>query len=249
MPMSQNWYSEYKKAPAARIRLFCFHHSGGGASMYFPWVAHLSPYIEMVAIQLPGRENRFSEALNNNLQDIVAELSKNFAIYKDKPFFVFGHSLGALVSFELVKAIYKSYSLFPCHMIVSGSKAPHLPFRMTHLSQLDDNSLKEELKVYGGIDDDIFTNNEIFELFAPIIRSDFSIYEHYKYLETKPFPHDILALSGTEDQTVTVQEILSWEKYTEGNFEHIPFLGKHFFIKDHQKKIIEIINRIGTQYI
>jgi len=87
MAGDQNWYLEYKKAPAARIRLFCFHHSGGGASGYYPWLNHLSPHIEMVAVQLPGRENRFTEPLNNNIKDIVSELSKGFAIYKDKPLF------------------------------------------------------------------------------------------------------------------------------------------------------------------
>lgn len=248
MTNDQNWYLEYKKSPAARVRLFCFHHSGGGASGYYPWAAHLSPYIEMIAIQLPGRENRFTEPLNNNLKYIISELSKNFSIYKDKPFFVFGHSLGALMSFEFVKSIQQLYSVFPRHMIISGTKAPHLPFRMKHLSQLDDNILKEELKIYNGIDEHILNNNELMNLFLPIIKSDFSICENYNFSASKPFPYDILALSGTEDQTVSQKEILAWGKYTEGKFKHISFPGKHFFIKDHQKKILEIINKIGYRH-
>ena len=87
---NQNWYLVYKKNPNASIRLFCFHHSGGSASAYYPWIDHLSPKIEMIAIQLPGRENRFTEPLSNNLKDIVSKLSGEFSIYKDKPFFVFG---------------------------------------------------------------------------------------------------------------------------------------------------------------
>lgn len=248
MTSAQNWYVEYKKIPAARIRLFCFHHSGGGASAYYPWVAQLSPHIEMIAIQLPGRETRFAETPNNNLKDIVAELSENFTLYKDKPFFVFGHSLGALISFEFVKSIQQLYSVFPRHLIISGTKAPHLPFRMKHLNRLDDKTLKEELKVYNGIDEYILNNNEFLDLFLPIIRSDFSIYENYNFLASKPFPYDILALSGIEDQTVTLEEILAWGQYTKGKFEHISFPGKHFFIKDHQKKILEIINKIGDRY-
>ncbi|MBW8308814.1 MAG: hypothetical protein K0M45_04135 [Candidatus Paracaedibacteraceae bacterium] len=98
-------YLEYKKNPNAALRLFCFHHSAGGASAYYPWAESLSPNIEMVAIQFPGRENRFIEPLNNDLKNIVAELSKRFELYKDNPFFVFGHSLGALVSFEFIKSV------------------------------------------------------------------------------------------------------------------------------------------------
>lgn len=133
-------------------------------------------------------------------------------------------------------------------MIISGTKAPHLPFRMKHLSGLEDKALKEELKIYSGIDESILNNNELLDLFLPIIKNDFSIYENYVFSPSKPFPYDILALSGTEDQTVTLEEIVAWEKYTEGKFEYIAFPGKHFFIKDNQKEILEIINRIGNRY-
>lgn len=248
MTNEQNWYIEYKKNPQAAIRLFCFHHSGGGASAFYPWIEHLSPHIEMIAIQLPGRENRFTEPMNNNLKDIVAKLSEGFRLYKDKPFFVFGHSLGALISFEFIKSIYRLYALYPCHIVVSATKAPHLPFRMKHLSQLDDKILKEELKAYNGIDKRILNNNELLDLFLPIIRSDFSIYEGYSFLESEPIPCDILALSGTQDQTVTHEEILGWSTYTSGKFERLSFPGEHFFIKDNQKSILEIINQIGSRH-
>lgn len=248
MANNHNWYLEYKKNPSACIRLFCFHHSGGGASAYYPWVEHLSPKIEMIGIQLPGRENRFIEPLNCDLKDIVAKLSDGFSLYKDKPFFVFGHSLGALISFEFIKSIRQLYALSPLHIIISAAKAPHLPFRMKPLSQLDDKALKEELRVYDGIDGRILSNDEILDIFFPIIRSDFSISEQYKSFQSKPIPCDILALSGNQDQTVTPEEILAWSRYTIGNFEHLSFDGGHFFIKDHKKKILEIINQIGTKY-
>lgn len=248
MTNNRNWYLEYKKNSDAAIRLFCFHHSGGGASSYYPWAEHLSPKIEMIAVQLPGRENRFSEPLTNNLNDIVTKLSEGFAVYKDKPFFVFGHSLGALISFEFVKSIHKLYSLYPRHIIISATKAPHLPFRMKNLSKLDDKTIKEKLRVYNGIDERILNNDELLELFLPIIKSDFSIYENYNFLESKPIPCNILALSGEQDQTVSQEEILAWAKYAERKFEHISFPGKHFFIKDHQNKILEIINQIGGSH-
>jgi medium-chain acyl-[acyl-carrier-protein] hydrolase len=245
---NRSWYLEYKKNPDATIRLFCFHHSGGGASAYYPWIDYLSPKIELITIQPPGRENRFTEPLNNNIKDIVAKLSEGFDIYKNKPFFVFGHSLGALISFEFIKSIHQLYSLYPRHMIISATKAPHLPFRMKHLSQLDDKSLKEELKIYNGIDERILNNDELLDLILPIVKSDFSIYENYNFLDSKPIPCDILALLGDQDQTVTQEEILAWSAYTAGKFEHISFPGKHFFLKDHQKELLEIINMIGDRH-
>lgn len=237
-----------KKKPNATIRLFCFHHSGGGASAYYPWLEFLSPSIELIAIQLPGRENRFNEPLNNNLKNIIDQLSDGFRIYKDKPFFVFGHSLGGLLSFEFIKSIQELYSICPRHIIVSATKAPHLPFRMKHLSKLSDGALKEELKVYDGLDERILHHDELLKLFLPIIRSDFSIYENHNYSNSKPFPCDILALFGKHDHTVTQEEILAWAAYTTGKFEHLSFPGGHFFIKNHQKRILQIINTITTKY-
>lgn len=249
MENDQDWYLEHKKNPAATVRLFCFHHSGGGASTYYSWREYLSPHIEMVAIQLPGRENRFTEPLNNNVKDIAAQLSKKFVLYKDKPFFVFGHSLGALIAFEFIKAVNQLYSLYPYHTIVSAAKAPHLPFRRKKLSQLDNIALKDELKIYNGIDERILNNDELLDLFLPIIKNDFSIYENYNFLESEKIPCDILALSGDQDQTVTQEEIFAWSKHTTGNFEHRSFSGKHFFIKDHKEKLLEIINQIGERNV
>lgn len=243
------WYLEYKKNPKAAIRLFCFHHSGGGASAYYPWVESLSPYIEMIPIQLPGRENRFAEPLTNNLEDIVNALTEGFYLYKEKPFFVFGHSLGGLITFEFIKSIHQRYSLYPRHIIISATKAPHMPFRMKALSPLGNKALKEELKVYNGIDESILNNDELLDLFLPIIRNDFSISERYRSVDVVSLPCNILHLSGNQDVSVNQEEIQAWRAYTTGNFEHISFPGGHFFIKDHQKDIIKLINQIAEQYI
>ncbi|MBS0271692.1 MAG: thioesterase [Proteobacteria bacterium] len=248
MANDQNWYLEYKKNSNAALRLFCFHHSGGGASTYHPWIEYLSPHIEMIAIQLPGRENRFTEPLNSDLNYIITQLSKNFDHYKNKPFIVFGHSLGGLLSYEFIKAIYQAYSLYPCHIVVSAAKAPHMPYRRKILSQLDDKLLKEELKAYNGIDESIQNEPELLDLFLPIIRSDFSIIENYSFRGSASFPCDILAFSGIEDHAVNEEEILGWSVYTTGKFKHMPFSGRHFFIKDHQKEIIKIINQIAERY-
>ncbi|OJX14241.1 MAG: hypothetical protein BGO77_02145 [Caedibacter sp. 37-49] len=247
--MTRNpWYLEYKKNPKAAIRLFCFHHSGGGASAYYPWVESLSPYIEMISIQLPGREDRFTEPLMSSLKDIIDALTEGFYLYTEKPFFVFGHSLGGFIAFELVKSIYQRYSLYPQHIIISATKAPHMPFRMKTLSSLENKTLKEELKIYNGIDEGILNNDELLDLFLPIIRNDFSISERYHSADVASLPCDILHLSGDLDVSVNEEEIQAWKAYTTGKFEHISFLGGHFFLKDHQKDIIKLINQIAEQY-
>lgn len=245
----QNWYLENKKKPKAKIRLFCFHHSGGGASAYFPWNTYFSSDIEMICIQLPGREDRYDEPLVNDLSYILHALSTGFRPYQNKPFIFFGHSLGAFLAFESLKAIHKLYSLYPCHVILSSTKAPHLPLRTERLSKLNDLELKEALRAYNGIDETILENNDLLEIFLPIVRNDFSVYENYSYSESPPLPCDILALSGTQDPTVTQEEIMAWSSYTTGKFEHLAFPGGHFFIKLYQNEIIKIINQIARKYM
>lgn len=242
------WYLEYKKNPKAVVRLFCFHHSGGAASAYFPWLEELSSHIEMVAIQLPGRENRFQEPLTNNLKFITTSLRQGFEPYKDKPFFTFGHSLGGLISFEFIKSIYKYYSLYPRHMMISATKAPHLPFRMKPLSSLECATLKKELQAYNGINESILKNDEVLELFLPIIRSDFSISETYHLDDPAQLPCDILAFSGQDDHTVNAEEIRGWSSYTTEKFDHISFPGGHFFIKNNVKNIVKHINQLAEKY-
>lgn len=249
MEKNHKWYLKYRPNSQASIRLFCFHHSGGGASTYYRWLDHISDKIELIGIQLPGRENRFTEPLENNIRDIIVKLGENFFPYREKPFFVFGHSLGALIGFEFVQFISQFYSISPCCIIVSAAKAPHLPYRRKALSQLDNATLKEELKAYNGIDMNILDNDELLSLFLPIIKSDFSILEKYQYSYSKPLPCDILALSGAEDLTVNEKEILAWSAHTTGNFKHLSFSGKHFFLRNHKKKIVEMINKIGDSHI
>lgn len=247
--MQENkWLITFKKNPQAKTRLFAFHHSGGGASTYFPWIKDLSPAVELIAIQLPGREGRFHEPLSNRIEDIVRNVSNEFAFYTDKPFFIFGHSLGALLSFEFAKFIRKTRSISPYYIIVSANKAPHIPLRRKSFSQLDIPSLKAELALYGGINKEILDNEEFFNIFYPILMNDFSIFENYSYKNSQPFLCDMLALSGTQDQSVQKKEILAWARHIKGHFKHISFPGDHFFLKSNQIKILKIINHIGENY-
>lgn len=247
--LKSKWFLTFKKNPEAKIRIFCFHHSGGGASTYFPWVKQLSSLIELVAIQLPGREDRFSEPFINDIEELIHNLTTGFFQYTDMPFFVFGHSFGALLSFEFAKSVQKAYSLSPHHIIVSATKAPHLPLRRKDLSQLDPISLKAKLILYNGIDMEVINNEELFNLFSPVLRNDFAVYEQYSYSDSPPLSYDMLALSGTFDESVREEEVIAWSRHTQGQFKHISFSGGHFFVRQYQKEILRIINQIGENYI
>jgi len=245
MKDNTKWFRTFKPNPNAQIRLVCFHHSGGSASAYFRWLQYISSNIELIACQFPGREDRFTEPLINRFEEVISKLSEEFDLYKDKPFFVFGHSLGALVGFEFINAIKINYSIHPSYFIVSAARAPHLTYKRLSLSQLDDVALIERLKKYNGINQDILCNSDLSNLFLPIIRSDFQLLESYNYHPSEPLQCDILALFGVDDQTVNPEDIHAWSIYTKGKFDHLSFPGEHFFLKDHEKTILQILNKIG----
>ncbi len=244
---SNPWFVNFKKRPLKKFHLFYFHHSGGGASMFHPWVEHLSPSIELIAIQLPGRETRFTEKLTDSLIEILDNLTEGFTSFLETPFIVFGHSLGGILAYEFAREIYEKYALLPKHLIVSAMRAPHLP-RKSYLHMLNDRELAEKLKLFDGIDDKILQNEELLELFLPIIRSDLSISETYHSSTVKQMPCNITLLSGREDKTLSEQDIKEWKKYTKAEFKSLSFVGGHFFIKNNQNAIINYINDIAATH-
>ena len=133
------WIESLKLNPQCNVRLICCHHSGGGASLFYPWVKYLSDIVEVAAIQLPGRETRFNEPLLNNLEDVIDGLTKEFRGILDKPYILFGHSLGGLICFELTRHLQNLSLRLPEHLIVSGCKAPHLPMRKKPIHGLPDD--------------------------------------------------------------------------------------------------------------
>lgn len=243
---NNDWFIKFNSNFNSTIRLFCFSYAGGGASTFYTWQKHLEKNIELIAIQYPGRESRFSEPLVSDLTIITRELAKGFMSYLDKPYLIFGHSLGALIGFEFIRLIRQLQFTQPKHFIVSGAKAPQMPLRRKHLSQLEDAAFKEELVKYNGVPEHILNNDELINLFMPILRNDFKITEDYVYKNLAPLSCSITALSGLNDATVIKEEVLGWEKQTTKNFQHISYVGDHFFIRNHQIEIIEMIHKIAA---
>jgi medium-chain acyl-[acyl-carrier-protein] hydrolase len=137
------------------------------------------------------------------------------------------------------------YSLIPHHLIISAARAPHLAYKRTSLSQLDDDLLLEKLKSYDGIKQDTLSNTDLVTLSLPIIRSDLRLLENYHYHKSEPFSCNFIAFSGADDQTVSQEDISAWSTYTRGEFHHLSFAGKHFFLNNNKKIILHILNKVG----
>jgi medium-chain acyl-[acyl-carrier-protein] hydrolase len=239
-----NWFIPFKYNKNSYIRLFCFHYGGGSASAYREWAKDIVDHVDLVAIQLPGRESRFSEPLLDNVLDIVNKLSLDFQDYLDKPYIFFGHSIGALIAFEFTRTLRKKGMPQPKHLIISGTKAPQVQLKRAPIHHLPDSELTEKIREYNGIPSYILEDKELMAIFLPIIRSDFCISEAYKYNSEEPLTCPITALGGLSDDTFDSRDLLKWQEQTSSSFEHELLPGDHFFIKSSYQEVINIVNKV-----
>ncbi len=139
MTDADRWTIRWPASRPPRLRLLCFPYAGGGASIYRPWREHLPPDVELCGVQLPGRESRLSEPPWYQLSTLIPQLHRGLAGLLDLPYVTFGHSLGALVSFEFVRRLRKHGDPLPRHVFVSGRAAPQVPPRDDPVHQLPDD--------------------------------------------------------------------------------------------------------------
>lgn len=238
---SNNWIICPQPNLKASLRLFCFPYAGAGASVFYSWVSKLSSDIELCAIQFPGREVRIREPLFTEISPLVKTLAEVLLPYLDRPFIFFGHSLGALVSFEVARLLRQNYVKSPKHLFVSGRCAPQLPRRYPKIHELPDNLFIEELRRYNGTPEALLDNQEILSLFLPILRADFAINDTYNYTIDAPLDCPISAFGGLQDLRVSSDDIAAWRYQTNQTFSMQMFPDGHFFIKHEYDKLLFII--------
>lgn len=232
-----------------KIKLFCFPYAGGSAQVYHHWIKSLNPAIEVVPIELSGRGTRFNEPLYKDFEELVNDVYHQ--IYNDvvhNPYAFFGHSLGALIAFELVQKIGINNLPDPKHVFYSGKSAPHIENKkkvIYHL--LDTEDFKKEIIQLGGTPAGIFEHIEFEKLFLPLLRNDFKLAETYDFKKDKRlYNGEITVMLGKKDD-LTAQQCHEWSKTTSNICNIIYFNGGHFFIHNENEKIFDIINHTLIQ--
>jgi len=228
----------FHRRPQARLRLFCFPWAGVGASAFFPWSQYLSHEIEVNGVQYPGREDRLREAPMRRMSPLAELLLRDLQSYGDQPFAFWGHSMGALVAFELTRHLARAGGPTPGYLLVSGRQPPHLPEPLEPIHHLPDAELVSELqRRYGGMPDAIARDPEVRAVFLPTIRADLELIHTYVHEPGPPLDCGISALGGTEDR-VSRAQLEGWSVHTQGTFRlhHLP--GDHFFITVRNEAVI-----------
>jgi surfactin synthase thioesterase subunit len=229
------------------LRLFCFPYAGSGIIAYRNWAAELPSEIEVCPIQLPGRGHRIGEPLFTECSALVAALENDIRAYADKPFVFFGHSMGALLAFEVARNLRRDEHRGPVHLFVSGRAAPQIPGKMSALSNLPDTEFLQELLCLGGIPPQVLERPDIVKTMLPMVRADFSVVESYSYQAAPPLTCPISAYAGSDD-TILPQDTEIWSTQTTSTFSFTVFPGAHFFIQTSERLLLEVLRKELSQY-
>lgn len=240
---SQNpWVATPRANGSARMRLFCLPHAGGGASTYYTWAGLMPSEIEVCAVQLPGRETRISEPLAGDLPALVDALAEGLLPLLDRPFALFGHSMGALLGFELARR-WEAEGRQPVRLFASAHRAPHLPDRDNPIAALDEPDFLQEIRRLNGTPPEVLADDEMRALVLPVLRADFALVEAYSYREGEPLNAPITALGGLADDNVTRAELEAWQAQTRSGCVVRMFPGDHFYIQTARPLLLQIVAR------
>lgn len=246
---ASSWISCHLPNPTALIRLFCFPFAGGAASVYREWQTSLPQFVEVCPVQPPGRETRLAERPRAQLSTLIEELSVNLAPLLDKPYALFGHSMGALIAFEFARASRRRGFAPPMHLFASGRRAPHVPPNKPHLHRLPDPEFLGRIRDYNGTPEEVLASAELMAILLPVLRADFTMIETHHYVEEPPLPCDLSVLGGVDDAESADGRLEAWARHAAGRFRLRLFPGGHFFPIDSRAEVLADLTAVLHTYV
>ena len=238
---ADRWTVVPKPNPDPRVRLFCFPYAGGSAQTYRTWSDVLPPDIEVQAVQLPGREWRLKEEPYRSVfplaKDLATVLEDRFAT----PFAFFGHSLGALVSFELARELRRQGWPQPERLFLSAHSAPHLPKELPQIHEGSDEEFFAGLRRLDGTPDELIENEDLMRLVLPTLRADFEMAETYECPDEPPLDIPLSIMGGLADEVTGRPQLEPWAQYTTRECKVRMLPGGHFFVEESRDLILRAV--------
>ena len=170
----------------------------------------------------------------NRLMPLAQSIAQSLLLCMDKPFVFFGHSMGALLSFEVARQLRRQCSQQPSHLFVSGRRAPQVPDNDPPTNALPESDFVAELRRLNGTPKEVLEHEELLQFMLPILRADFEVNETYEYAPESPLSCPITACGGLNDTDVRREDLDAWREQTNGSFVLRMFPGDHFFLNAYQ---------------
>lgn len=238
-----SWLSLPRVRKQARVRLFCFPYAGGGASAFREWVDVLPDFIELVLVQLPGRETRFRETPSRDIPELVSAIADAALCLPQLPYATFGHSLGTLLSYEFALEMRRRSESEPIHAVMSGRGAPHLARSRTQTHRLPDDEFINALREMQGTPEEVLRDRDLMQLLLPTLRADFALAEDYSCPVVKVLPCGISVYGGLADIGVRREQLQEWQAYSDRPIVLRLFPGGHFFLHSARYSLLQALAR------
>jgi len=233
------WLPHCAHESHARVRLFCLPYAGGSAASFRNWQTGFSRDIQVCPVELPGRGTRFTEPLHGELVPLARSISEGILPYMDRPFAIFGHSMGGRLGFEVCRDLEVRFAMRPLVFFASGANSPEIP-EANPVHHLPDDQMVARLRALNQSRPGAFDHPELLQVLLPVLKADLRISETYVYEAGPPLVCPVVALGGDSDLETTREALEDWRRYA-FSFKLKMFPGDHFFINTAKSLVLRTI--------
>jgi surfactin synthase thioesterase subunit len=237
------WFLSGPVQGQIELKIFCFPYAGGTALVFKKWRDFLPENVQVVPVELPGRGARLQEPPFLSLPVLVEELAGVIWPLLDKPFIFYGHSMGAIIAFELARSLRRRHGLEPLALFVGGCRAPQTPNSEPATYNLPNNEFIKELIRLDGTPIEVIEHAELMDMMVPLLRADFRLTQTYEYTDDTPLRCPITAYGGLRDYHVARDMLSSWREQTRSKFALHMLPGDHFFLRSSQSQLLGLLAR------
>jgi surfactin synthase thioesterase subunit len=242
------WTIIHEPRPEAATQLLCFHHAGGGANFFRDWPANLGPHVEVVAVQLPGRENRFSEPALADAGAVIENLCGHLAGVLRPGYAVFGHSLGAILGYLFARQTERCGELpRPSRLFVSAALPPLTRRNAAAVepatADMGFDDLVAQLSRYGATPAALLDNPAHLKLFVHILRNDLRVFASTPRQGSEPIGAPITVIYGTEDDACHSADMAAWAQLSVRDTDLYALPGGHFYFLSARRRFFDILSR------
>jgi surfactin synthase thioesterase subunit len=238
--VSETWIRRFHPLADSPVRLVCFPHAGGAASFYYPLSAALQEHVEVLCVQYPGRHERLREPLIGDIAGLADGVTEALEAWRGEPLAFFGHSMGAVVAFEVARRLADSGAPGPVRLFASGRRAPSA-YRNDNVHKGGDAALLADIRALDGTAAALLADEDMLRMALPVLRNDYRAVETYRCLPGPPLDCPVTVLTGDTDPRVTEEEAHAWDEHTAGGFEVRTFAGGHFYLTAHWSGISGLV--------
>ncbi|GIE99518.1 thioesterase II family protein [Paractinoplanes rishiriensis] len=240
------WTVPVRRLAYPRARLIGVPYAGAGAAAFHGWPAELPEWLELWAVRLPARETRIGEPPMADVHAVVAAVADALAGFDDTPYALYGHSMGALVAFELARELRRRGSPAPVRLCVSGRRAPQRADDLPGICHLPKPEFLAAVRRLNGIPEQLFDEPGLIDVLEPALRADFAVCERYRHTAEEPLATGLSVFGGDRDPTTDLEQLHAWRRQAAGPFVLRTYRGDHFFVHTRRRELLtDLVGDLG----